>query len=151
MAGLVLTGTVLFHLFRVFAVHGVGKMMPVPDDVRELLRDVRGAGHAGLTDAKYDAFQKGYHAAAALAVLVLVLSGLLMLAKIDTSLWRRDPSILSDQTWGIVYVAHGAASMALLFLFILHVYFAILPEHRAFLFSMLNGRGPENARKGIHD
>lgn len=148
MAGVLLTLAVLFHLYRVFVVHGLREMTPGMDDVREVVRDSRGAGHEGLSEAKYDAFQKGYHAAAALTVLVLVVTGLFMLAKIDTTFWRRDPSIMSDQSWGIVYVLHGAAALILLFLFIVHVYFSLLPEHRAFLMSMLRGRGPEKSRVG---
>ena len=147
MAGVVLTLVVVFHLYRVFFVHGLREMTPGRDDFREVVRDLRGTGHEGLAEAKYDALQKGYHAAASLTVLILVLTGLAMLAKIDTLFWRRDPSILTDQTWGVIYVAHGAASMLLLFLFILHIYFSLLPEHRAFLQSMLQGHGPEKARR----
>ena len=63
-----------------------------------------------------------------------------MMAKIDTPLWRRDPSILSDWNWGIVYTLHGAASLLLIFFFILHIYFAFLPEHRQLLASMVFGK-----------
>jgi hypothetical protein len=70
----------------------------------------------------------------------------MMLAKIDTTFWNRNPALLSDLTWGWVYVAHGLAAAALLFLVILHVYFAVLPEHRKYLSAMLRGRGPELAR-----
>jgi len=145
-SGVMLTAAVLFHLYRVILVHGLREMTPGTDDARELLRDARGAGHAGLAPAKYDALQKGYHLAAALTVLALVATGLVMLAKIDTVFWKRDPAILSDQTWGVIYVVHGAAALVLLFLFILHVYFALLPEHRAYLVAMLSGRGPDKAR-----
>ena len=100
MAGVVLTLAILFHLYRVFFVHGLGNMMPGGDDIRELVRDMRGKGHEGLSEAKFDALQKGYHAAASITVLAAVVTGLLMLAKIDTSFWRRDPAIFSDQTWG---------------------------------------------------
>ncbi len=147
-AGVLLTLAILFHLYRVFFVHGIKEMIPGSDDVREVVRDMRNAGHHGLTPAKYDAFQKGYHSATALTVLALVGTGLLMLFKIDTIFWKRDPSIMSDQSWGIVYVAHGGTAMLLLFLFMLHLYFSFLPEHRAFLVSMIRGRGPEKARKG---
>ena len=147
MAGVVLTLAVLFHLYRVFFVHGLGNMMPGGDDVREILRDVRGKGHEGLSEAKFDALQKGYHTAASITVLAAVVTGLLMLAKIDTSFWRRDPAIVSDQTWGVIYVVHGGSAMILVFLFILHVYFALLPEHRALLLSMLRGQGPKFARR----
>ena len=63
-----------------------------------------------------------------------------MLAKIDTPIWRRDPSILSDGDWGVVYVCHGAASLVLIFFIVLHVYFAFLPEHRRLLAAMVLGR-----------
>ena len=63
-----------------------------------------------------------------------------MLAKIDTPLWRRDPSILSDQDWGLVYAGHGAASLLLIFFVIVHIYFAFLPEHRRLLAAMVFGR-----------
>lgn len=148
MAGIVLTLSILFHLYRVLFVHGLGNMMPGGDDIKEVVQGVRGQGHDGLSEAKFDALQKGYHAAASIAVLAATVTGLLMLAKIDTSFWRRDPSILSDQTWGVIYVVHGGSAMILIFLFMLHVYFALLPEHRAFLLSMLRGQGPKFARRG---
>ncbi|MDE0114784.1 MAG: cytochrome b/b6 domain-containing protein [Albidovulum sp.] len=147
MAGVLLTLSVLFHLYRVFFVHGLKNMVPTADDIREFGRDIRGSDHRGLSEAKFDALQKGYHAAAATAVIAAIATGLLMLAKIDTTFWRRDPSILSDQTWGFVYVIHGASAMILLFLFFLHVYFAVLPEHRELLISMIRGKGPKFARK----
>ena len=147
MAGTVLVLAVLFHLCRVFFVHGLSEMIPGTDDVREVMRIIGGFRGRSLSAAKYDAFQKGYHAATASIILLAVGTGLVMLAKIDTTFWRRDPSILSDQAWGIVYVLHGAAAMILLFLTIIHVYFALLPEHRAFLISMLHGHGPEYTRK----
>ncbi|MCT7378268.1 cytochrome b/b6 domain-containing protein [Chelativorans salis] len=148
ISGVALTLLVLFHLFRVFFVHGVRGMVPGPDDIREIAQAARGIGPEALAEAKYDAFQKGFHLAAATTILVLLVTGLLMLAKIDTTFWRRDPSILSDYSWGIIYVIHGAASLVLLFLFTLHVYFALLPEHRSFLVAMIGGQGPEKARKG---
>ena len=146
ISGVVLTVAVIFHLWRVLAVHGIMEMVPDSDDFRELMRDVRNTGHEGLRSAKYDALQKTYHAATALTVLILAATGLLMLAKIDTVFWRRDPTILSDQSWGVVYVLHGGASMVLLFLFMVHVYFATIPGHREFLRSMIWGYGPEKAR-----
>jgi cytochrome b subunit of formate dehydrogenase len=147
ITGVVLTISILFHLYRVLVVHGLSGMAPGTDDLREVARGVFGGGNEGLKPAKYDAFQKGYHWAASLTILLIVFTGLLMLAKIDTSFWRRDPSILADNTWGAVYVLHGAGSMLILFLVILHVYFGLLPEHRAYLSAMLRGRGPALARK----
>ena len=150
MTGIVLTAAILFHLARVSFVHGLREMTPRLADLREVAGDL-GAAAAEPAPAKYDAYQKGYHWTAALVVLAVTVTGLLMLAKIDTPWWRRDPSILSDQSWGVVYVIHGLASLAILFLVILHVYFSVLPEHRATLMSMLSGRGPRYARGQIHE
>ena len=146
IAGVVLTGAVLFHLWRVFGVHGIGEMLPNKSDVElariELLRQNR----AYPGSAKYDAWQKAYHWSVVPVILVLLATGLLMLAKIDTAFWTRNPAILTDRTWGLIYVAHGAASFVLLFFIILHIYFSVLPDHRDLFVSMLTGHGPEKAR-----
>ena len=146
--GAVLVLAILFHLYRVFAVHGIGTMMPGVDDARESLRVALNREKDGLKPAKYDAFQKMYHWTAATAVIVTTATGILMLAKIDTVFWKRFPAILSDMSWGIIYSIHGLGAMLLLFLVIVHVYFAFLPSHRSLLISMVLGRGPELARKG---
>lgn len=150
VTGFVLVAAVLFHWLRIGLVHGIGEMVPGRDDLREVLGDLR-APPGAVGPAKYDAYQKGYHWISALVVLVLAATGLLMMAKIDTPWWRRDPSILSDAQWGLVYVAHGFAALAVLFLVILHVYFALLPEHWAMLTSMIRGRGPLLTRGARHE
>ena len=150
ISGLVLVAAILFHLVRVLAIHGLREMTPGVEDIREAVGDLRG-GTAVPKPAKYDAYQKAYHWTAAVVILAVTITGVIMLLKIDTPFWRRNPAILSDQSWGIVYVIHGLASLAILFLVILHVYFAILPEHRATLKSMISGRGPLFARGGAHE
>lgn len=145
--GVVLVAAILFHLYRVFAVHGISRMLPMADDVRETVRVALNRSTEDLQPAKYDAFQKSYHWTAAIAVLATVVTGVIMLAKIDTTFWRRDPSLLPEPVWGVIYVIHGLGAMLLLFLVILHIYFAIIPSHRAYLASMILGHGPELARK----
>ncbi len=135
ISGVVLTLAVVFHLYRVLRVHGIQTMMPTGDDLRSVLREQPPGG-----EAKYDLNQKLYHWSVSAVVLVLVATGCIMLAKIDTPLWRRDPSILSDQDWGLVYAGHGAASLLLIFFVIVHIYFAFLPEHRRLLAAMVFGR-----------
>lgn len=135
ISGVLLSIAVLFHLYRAFFVHGIGTMIPTAKDVRAFMRN-----EAANDVGKYDLNQKLYHWSVSFVMLVLVISGLVMLAKIDTPFWNRDPSILSDWNWGVVYSLHGAASMLLIFLFILHIYFAFLPEHRQHLMSMVFGR-----------
>jgi hypothetical protein len=62
-----------------------------------------------------------------------------MMAKVDTPWWNRNPYILSDDTWGIIYVVHGAASVALITLIMAHLYFAARPEKRWITLSMIFG------------
>ncbi len=145
--GVVLVAAILFHLYRVLAVHGIGKMLPAADDVRETVRVVLNRNTEDLKPAKYDAFQKSYHWTAAVTVLATAATGVIMLAKIDTTFWKRDPALLSEPVWGVIYVVHGLGAMLLLFLVILHVYFSLVPSHRAYLASMILGHGPELARK----
>jgi formate dehydrogenase subunit gamma len=145
-AGVILTGAVLFHLVRVLFVYGLRDMTPGADDVREVRGLALNRNYPGLRPAKYDALQKGFHLVASVTVLAAVATGMAMLWKIDTSFWRRNPAILTDQQWGVVYVAHGLASMVLIFLILLHIYFAIVPEHHKYLRAMIIGRGPANAR-----
>jgi cytochrome b subunit of formate dehydrogenase len=88
---------------------------------------------------KYSAAQKLYHAAAAVLVLALVATGLLMLLKIDTPWWRRNPYLLTDDTWGLIYVVHDFAAMALVTLVMIHIYFAIRPDEWWVTRSMFRG------------
>ncbi len=145
ISGVILGFAIVYHLCRVFAVHGLAEMMPAKSDLTMIRREVLLQDVPDAPSGKFDVFQKSYHWAASFTVLVLTVTGFVMLAKIDTPLWARDPSILSDWNWGIVYVLHGAGALLLLFLFTLHVYFAFLPEHRTYLVAMIFGPGPEKA------
>lgn len=147
ITGVILGVAVIFHLWRVFFVHGLSEMMPARSDVTMMRREMFFQNVPDEASGKFDVFQKLYHWAASLIILVLLITGFIMLAKIDTSFWARDPSILSDWNWGIVYVFHGASALLLLFLFILHIYFSFLPDHRQFLVSMIVGTGPEQAHR----
>ena len=66
-------------------------------------------------------------------------TGLFMMKKVQTPFFTRDPYILPDTTWGLMYVAHGAAGVALVGLTMAHVYFAIRPEKLWLTKSMLFG------------
>ena len=62
-----------------------------------------------------------------------------MMAKVDTPWWNRNPYILADDTWGVIYVAHDAGSIALIALIMTHLYFAARPEKRWLTLAMLRG------------
>lgn len=130
ISGVCLTAVVVFHLARVLFVQGLSEMLPRSHDFRKV---------APVAQAKYDIYQKSYHWAVALIILTLIITGIPMLIKLDTFLWDRNPSILSDLSWGYVYVVHGISSLLLIFFLLLHIYFSFLPEHRLLLQSMIKG------------
>ena len=77
---------------------------------------------------KYLLLQKLYHHAIALVLLTTIATGLVMMVKVDTPFWTRDPYWLSDRAWGVIYVLHGLAAMTSITLIMVHVYFALRPE-----------------------
>jgi formate dehydrogenase subunit gamma len=130
-AGLVLAALVQFHIVRATIWQHLSRMMIDTSDIRNGWRSfVRlfGAAAAPGKQGKYNAAQKLYHAAVAVLVLALVATGLLMLLKIDTPWWRRNPYLLADDTWGLIYVVHDFAAMALVTMVMIHIYFAIRPD-----------------------
>jgi cytochrome b subunit of formate dehydrogenase len=129
--GLVLTALVLFHIVRATIWQHLSRMMIDLSDIRNGWRSFTrlfGAAARPGKQGKYNAAQKLYHAGAAVLVLALVASGFLMLLKIDTPWWRRDPYLLADDTWGLIYVVHDFAAMALVTLVMIHIYFAVRPD-----------------------
>src|SRR5262245_42336084 len=95
IAGLVLAALVAWHIVRASAWLDFWSMVPGLEDVRSgwgTFREAVGrAGPAPLNPGKYSLLQKLYHVAIAAVVLALIATGLLMLLKIDTPLWRRNP------------------------------------------------------------
>ena len=118
-------------------------MVPDGADIRDASCHIRhaigGAGPLPGKPGKYKILQKLYHLAIALIVLSIVASGLLMLLKIDTPLWRRNPYWFDSATWGAIYSVHGFASMGLVTFVMIHIYFALRPEEWWLTRSMFRG------------
>ena len=147
VSGVLLLFVLTFHIVRALFFQNVLNMIPKKDDIRELLF----LSVNSSEPEKYNAAQKFYHLVTAISVLVLSITGAFMLVKIDTPLWDRNPAVLTDDQWGIVYVLHGLSSLVLIFLVIVHTYFTLIPEHRQFLISMIKNSGPKWARKKKND
>lgn len=88
---------------------------------------------------KYPLLQILFHHVMAIAILALLVTGGLMLAKIDTPFWTRDPYFLSSGTWGMVYVLHDLSALCVLGMVMVHIYFAVRPEKLWITRSMLLG------------
>lgn len=143
IAGLLLIALVLFHLARVLFWQDIRSMAVGRTDLKEakgaLAEALHGPGPEPRKPGKYPVMQKLYHHVVALAVLTTVGTGLPMMVKFDTPLWRRDPYWLSQDVWGMLYVAHGFAAMAVLAMVLAHIYFGLRPDRFWITRSMIVG------------
>jgi cytochrome b subunit of formate dehydrogenase len=143
IAGLVLAALVAWHILRAFVSLDFWSMVVDYDDVRNGWRAIGQAigrkGAAPLKPGKYSLLQKLYHVAIACVVLALMATGILMLLKIDTPLWRRNPYWFSDHAWGVIYSIHDLCAMSVITLLMAHVYFALRPEKLWMSRSMIRG------------
>lgn len=142
VTGLVLMAAVLFHVVRVLVRRTLGAMWLGGADVRDALAIVRAAlarRADELKVGKYSVAQKLIHHAFAAVVLTTLVTGGFMLARIDTPWWRRNPYLLADATWGVIYVLHDLAALMLVTMVMMHVYFALRPEKLKFTRAMIFG------------
>jgi formate dehydrogenase subunit gamma len=141
--GVALSALVLIHVVRALIWQNFWAMVIDGADLRNARQHLaQGLGRKGAVPGKpgkYNALQKLYHAGIAVLVLSIVVTGLLMLLKIDTPLWRRNPYVLADYQWGWIYVVHGFAAMALITMVMIHVYFALRPDEWRLTRSMFRG------------
>ena len=144
IAGVALTATILYHVVHVIGWQDFWAMWVKPSDVGEGMEELKhalgaGSGEAPKAPGKYAFDHKVYHHMAAAAGLGAIVTGLLMMVRIETPLWARNPYLLSDGTWGVVYVLHGLSGVALIGLVTAHIYFAVRPEKRWMTWAMING------------
>jgi cytochrome b subunit of formate dehydrogenase len=131
IAGLVLTGSILFHIIHATVWLDFWSIWVGPKDVPELKAEIMrelGRDVPGPKSGKYPLGNRLYHSAIVVTALGAVMSGVLMMSRVRTPIFTRNPYLLSDATWGVTYVAHGLAGVALVGLVIAHVYFAVRPE-----------------------
>jgi formate dehydrogenase subunit gamma len=131
MAGLVLTGSIIYHIIHAtfwldFWSIWIGPK-DIPEFKAEMLREL-GQDVPGPKSGKYPLGNRLYHLAIVFAALAVVITGVIMMYRIRTPLFTRNPYIMTDDSWGITYVLHGLAGVGLVGLVIAHVYFAVRPD-----------------------
>ena len=139
VAGLVLTLVILLHIVRALFWQRPGTMLLSASDF-----SARGAG-------KYTLAQKLMHLGWAVAGVVAIVTGLLLLKKAGVPFMVRDPYKFSLGTWGALTLLHDLAALLAVFLVLVHVYFAILPEKRAYLRAMAGGNITRSDLAAEHD
>lgn len=154
IAGVVLTVLIVFHIVRSSIFQSFSVMMIWPSDIAQVWRAFKhalGRGPAPALPGKYPFLQKVFHWGAAVIVLCLVVTGCLMLLKIDTPLWRRNPYIFADSDWGVIYTLHGYSAMLTITMVMVHIYFAVRPEKLWITRSMIRGWITRDEHAAHHD
>jgi cytochrome b subunit of formate dehydrogenase len=131
IAGLVLSASILFHIVHASFFLDFWSIWVGPKDIPEFKAEIlREFGHdvTGPKPGKYPLGNRLYHLAAMVTGLAVMMTGLVMLKRVRTPFFVRDPYMFSDATWGVTYVLHGLAGVGLVGLVIAHVYFAVRPE-----------------------
>jgi len=131
IAGILLTGSIIFHIIHATFFLDFWSIWVGPKDIPELKAELMrelGRDVPGPKSGKYPLGNRLYHLAIVVTALGAVVSGVLMMSRVRTPVFTRNPYLLSDATWGVTYVSHGLAGVALVGLVIAHVYFAIRPE-----------------------
>jgi cytochrome b subunit of formate dehydrogenase len=153
--GFILIAAVGFHILRALFVRRLGRIWISRRDLAQALaivgRTLRRSRAPIPLSGKYSFAQKFIHLAFGVVVLSSIASGSLMMVKIDTPWWDRNPYWLSDSAWGAVYVVHGLAALLLITMVMSHVYFALRPEKAMFLRSMFLGWITRDEFRRNHD
>jgi len=131
IAGVVLTGSIVFHIIHASVWLDFWSIWVGPKDIPELKAELMrelGKEVPGPKSGKYPLGNRLYHTVIVVTALGAVLTGVLMMSRVRTPFFTRNPYLLGDATWGVTYVAHGLAGVALVGLVMAHVYFAVRPE-----------------------
>ena len=143
IAGIVLTVIVLLHIIRSIFFQDPGEMWISRSDLKQPFDQEKKPG-------KYSVAQKSMHAAVTILTLLVIGSGLVMFAMIDTPWWERS-NALSEATLGLVFFLHGISTLGLVGVICLHIYFALRPEKLFYTRSMIKGWISRDELAANHD
>lgn len=154
-AGFALIAAVVGHIVRSLISKRFRRIWISGRDCRDALQiakiNMRVSSGVMPKPGKYSFAQKFIHLGFAVVVLAASTTGALMMVKIDTPWWDRNPFWLSDDVWGLVYVVHGFSALLLITMVMAHVYFALRPEKAMFLRSMFLGWITRGEFEKVHD
>lgn len=155
VTGIVLAAAVSIHIVRAFFRQNLRSMWIGVRDLRDGIQlakwALRRSHSPPVLAGKYSLAQKTIHHAFAVVVLTTVVTGGLMLVKIDTPWWERNPYWLGEDTWGVVYILHDVAALLLITMVMAHIYFALRPEKLFFTRSMILGWITQDEHAAHHD
>ncbi len=154
ISGIVLGVIVVLHIFRAIIWQNFMAMVPDGKDIVGAWRTLVGAfadTRAPAKPGKYNVAQKFYHLGIAIVILTLMGTGGAMLFKIDTPFWKRNPYVLTDEQWGLIYTVHGFAAMGIVAMIMIHIYFALRPDEWHLTRTMFRGWMTRKEYESHHD
>ena len=155
VAGVVLAMVVVLHTVGSFRARHIRYMWVSPREFvtafRHVIAVISGKNEGAARPGKYSVAQKVFHFAAIIVVFTAVGTGFVMMIGIDSPFWDRDPYFVTERTKGLIFVAHGFATLCSVTMIIVHVYFAARPEKRYFMRSMLRGWITRREYEDNHD
>ena len=129
IVGLVLAAILLIHIIRSVFWKSLKSIWFSRTDISLI--------HA--KSGKYSLEQKLMHQFISLLTVAGIITGIIMMIRIDTPFFERDPYWLNAETWGLVYFIHGLVALCFVSAIMLHIYFALRPENRMYLRSIFKG------------
>ena len=143
IAGIVLSISVLYHIFDGFLWQDFWSIWPDKEDIEDAGKRVKRALGQPAPEprkfGKYPLENKLYHLVVMIAGLSVICTGLFMMKRVRTPFFERNPYLFSDMTWGWMYVLHGLAGVGFVALVTVHIYMAIRPEKLFITNSMIFG------------
>ncbi len=142
IAGLVLIGSIIFHVIHtVFWLNWRDIWISSKDwsEWKAEVREIINGTETPSKSAKYPVDHRIFHNMIALTAFGVMATGLLMMFRIDGTIFARNSYMLSENSWGWVYVIHGLSAVGFVGMVMTHIYFAILPEKRWMTISMILG------------
>jgi cytochrome b subunit of formate dehydrogenase len=132
IAGLVLTVAIVYHVIHASFWLDFWAIWIYPSELKDTwLRVQRFLGRSAAAPRKHDKYpvdHKLYHLGIMLAGFGVIATGLVMMFRVSIPLWTRNPYLFGDQTWGVIYMLHGLASVGLVGMVVAHIYFAARPD-----------------------
>ena len=143
VAGVILTLMIVYHIVHATFWQDFWAMWVSGSDIKagmaELSHILGRNGTEVPKTPKYPIDHKLFHHGAAVSSLAAIVTGVLMMLRLETPFWTANPYMFADSSWGVVYVVHGVAGVALIALVISHIYFAIRPDKWWITKSMIYG------------
>jgi cytochrome b subunit of formate dehydrogenase len=142
IAGLVLILCILYHIIHASFFLDFWSIWILPGDLKEAVeRTKRQLGQKADVGkhGKYPLDHKLYHLAVSVFGLIVSVTGLLMMMKVENPIIPLNDAYYTDATWGLVYVLHGLSAVLFVTLTITHIYFAVRPEKLWITKSMIWG------------